>query len=158
MSLKEILETAQSVALSEKLVPNELSIWHKYCRIFSQKFNEPLSQVLLMDSEYVLTQIFSSQLDDLDLSDTDHVQNVYDAIMSLSDPDYDAKKEKALREADQKMVEEERQRLKEGHAVHKSLEKDKLKFVKERPQKELPKSGGLNTNIIQQLQNEDKEG
>lgn len=157
MSFKEVIETSQAVAILKKLQIDESHLWHKYCRIYSKKFSEPLSQVLYMDPETVLTEVFADQLDDLDLTDPDQLQNVSDMVNSLLDPDFDAKKERALREEYQKLEEEEKLRLKEGRAIHKSLEKEKFKFVKDEPRKELPKVGGLNDKLIKQLQNSKNE-
>ena len=159
MSFKEIEDTAQAVAISERLSPTFEYIWNRYCRVYSELFNEPLSLVLAMDPYYVCHQVFSSKLDKLDLDD--NIENIQDIIASLEDPNYDINKERAYREQMKRIEDEEELRVKEGRAVHESLEKENYVFKKEEPTpempKDLPKSGGLNMNLINQLKNDDRE-
>jgi hypothetical protein len=155
MSFKDLIETSQAIALSDRLHPTELSVWRRYCRIYSKKFSEPLSQVLTLDPEMVITEIFADQFDELKLDEQEHLDHILDIIGSLENPNYDLEKERAERESLRKLEEEEELRVKEGRAIHQSLEKDKLKFSKE--ESKLPTSGGLNMKYINQLQNEESE-
>jgi hypothetical protein len=158
MNFSDLVETSTAVALASKLYPDEAAIWLRYCRSYSKLFYTPLLQVMDLNPEFVITQVMSDQLAEWDVEE--RMEDLLDIIGGLKDPEYDAKRERAIRESDQKMEEEERQRLKEGKAVHKSLEKDKRVITKEKPaapKKELPKSGGINMNLIKQLQNDEKE-
>ena len=154
MSFRDIVDFCQLSALSAKLQPDEVDYWHYYCREYSKRFHEPLSKVKEMNPELVLSEVFADQLSDWDVEE--RFEDILDLVGSLSDPEYDMKKERAFREETRKMVEEDRQRIKEGRAVHSSLEKDKRVIVKEAP-RELPKSGGLNMGLINQLNQANKE-
>lgn len=157
MSFREIIEAAQAMALSDKLYPDELAIWHKYCREYSKLFYEPLSLVIKMDPEWVMYQVYSNQLSTW--NNEENLEDIQDLLGTLSDPDYDVKKERTHREQMQKILDEERLRVVEGRAIHKSLEKNDLVIKAEEPviKKELPKSGGINMDLIRSLQNEEKE-
>ena len=159
MSFVDLLQAAQAQALADKLSPSEISVYEHYCREYSKNFNEPLSKVLTMDPEFVIRMVYAEQLSDWDK--IERLSDLQDLTMSLLDPDYDAKKEKALREENQRIVEEERQRLAEGRAVHESLEKKKPKNASEDEEvldPKLPQQGGLSANLIRQLQHSDNEG
>ena len=73
------------------------------------------------------------------------------------DKDYDIKRERAIREELRQIEEREKLRLERGEAVHPSLEKDKRVIAKEEP-KPLPRSGGINMDLVNKLNNSDKEG
>jgi len=159
MSFRELLETAQSIALSEKLHPTEVSIWYKYCREFSTRFHTSLIEVLTLDPEFVVHQVTSDQLSTWNTEE--RIDDVLDLIGNLSNPNYDQEKEKALREEMRQIVEEEKRRVEMGEAIHSSLDTSKKfgdKPKEDTGEKELPKSGGINMSLIKQLQNEEKEG
>lgn len=162
MFLKEMAETAQSVALACKLYPTETSIYERVCREYSKLFYTELTKVYELNPEFVFTQVYANNFDSWD--EEERLPDIYDLIGSLSNPDWDADKERTIREENEKIVEQEKQRIRKGKAVHESLEKDKMKFVKEEekpiektPPKELPKSGGINFELIKHLQNEERE-
>jgi hypothetical protein len=157
MSLRDLLDTAQTISLAARLVPDEAAVWQRYCRSYSKKFSEPLSQVLQMDPLTVITAVFSDQLDDWEPEE--NMESLRDLLGHLSDADYDSKKEAAIREEMAQIEEREAERIREGRAVHSSMEKDKRVIVKdELPKKELPKSGGINMGLINKLNNQDREG
>lgn len=155
MSFRELLETSQAIALADKLHPTEVSIWHRYCREFSKKFNVSLVETLKLDPEFVFTQVYSDQLSDWEPEE--QIDNIRDLLGSLSDPDYDASKERAYREEMQQILEEEKERLEEGRAIHESLEKKTFGEKPKEQNKELPKSGGINMNLINQLRDENEK-
>lgn len=157
MSFRALIDTAQCIALADKLHPSEVAVWERYCREFSQRFATPLLEVQAMDPLFVLQQIMADNLSEFDPEE--RLEDVLDLLGSLEDPEYDAKRERIIREQLRKMEDEERERLKSGRAVHPSLEKDKRVIVKDDPKiKELPKSGGLNMQAINRLNNQDSEG
>ncbi len=108
-----------------------------------------------MDFLFVANQVAADNLSSLDIDE--RLPEIFEMIYSLQDPSYDAKKEAAIREEMRQIEEREEQRLREGRAIHPSLEKDKRVIDKEelRP---LPKQGGINFGLINQLNNKDKEG
>lgn len=157
MSLRDILETAQAISLASVLAPDEEEVWKRYCRTYSKTFSEPLTQVLSMDPLTVFSAVFSDQLDEWNIEEK--LPEVFEIIYSLQDRDYDIKKERAIREEMRLLEEREAERIRDGRAVHSSLEKDKRVIAKEQPiPKDLPKSGGLNMNAINRLNSQDKEG
>ena len=162
MSFRDLLETAQALSLANRLYPDEAAIWHKYCRAYSKTFSEPLSKVLEMDPLTVFSAVFSDNLDEWDIEE--RLQETFDLIYSLQDPNYDAKKEAAIREEIRQIEERERIRLEKGEAIHPSLAKEKHIITKdqspkkETPPKELPKSGGIRMDLINKLNNSDNEG
>lgn len=157
MSFRDLLETAQAVSLSDRLAPDESAIWHKYCRTYSKTFSEPLSQVLNMDPLTVFKAVFSDQLDGWEFEE--NMDSLWEMIGSLKDRDYDAKKEKAIRDELHQIEERERQRIENNEPIHPSLGKNKQVITKDQPKsKELPKSGGLNMSAINRLNNQDREG
>jgi len=160
MSFRELIETCQSIALADRLIPSDEANWHYFCREYSKTFHTPLHEVLKMQPEFICTTMFSESFAKLDLEE--QMDDITDIIGSLSDPEYDIKRERAYREEMRKIVEEENLRLESGEAVHPSLEKDKAIIAPPNESneefKEPPKSGGINMNLIRQLQNQDKEG
>jgi hypothetical protein len=155
MSLRDLLEASQALSLADRLSPTEEAVWHRY---YSKTFSEPLSQVLTMDPLTVLTAVFSDQLDEWDVSE--RIEDIQDLLGGLLDPSYDINKEKAHREMMKKLIDDDKERLKNNLPIHESLAPKKLAESKTIPTelpKELPKSGGLNMGLIRQLQNEEKE-
>lgn len=157
MSFRDLIETSQALALADKLVPSELSVWERYCREFSINFNTPLLQVRELDPLFVMTQVNAQNLSEFDPEE--RLEDLLDMVGSLGDRDYDFKKERAIRDEMRKIEEAEALRIKEGRAIHSSLEKDKRVIGKDQSKpKEIPKSGGLNMDAIRRLNNQDSEG
>jgi hypothetical protein len=156
MSFRTLIDTAQCLALADKLHPTEEAVWERYCREFSTRFSTPLMEVRSMDPLFVLTQVNGDNLSDF--NPEENMESLMEMIGSLSDPEYDLKKERAIREENRQIEERERLRLERGEAIHPSMEKDKRVITKEQPPKELPKSGGLNMSAINRLNNQDREG
>jgi hypothetical protein len=154
---KDLIETAQILALQDRLIATEASIWHKSCREYSKRFHEPLSQVLNLDPLHVLTELYADQLSEWNLEE--QIEDLKDLIGSIEDPNYDIEKERADRESLKKLEEEEAERILENRPIHESVEKEKYKFNKEDAKtmpKALPKSGGINFNAIRHLQSEEQ--
>src|SRR5665213_2379624 len=141
MSFRDLLDTASSLALADKLAPTEISIWEKYCREYSTRFSTSLTLVMDMDPLFVIRMITSDNLSELDIEE--RLPEVFEMIYSLSDPSYDSKKEQAIRDEMAQIEEREAERIRKGEAIHSSMEKDKRVIVKDQPT-QLPKSGGLN--------------
>jgi hypothetical protein len=157
VSFRDVLQTAQAIALVNKLYPDDLAIYERACREYSKRFSTELCKVHELDFEFVARQLYSENLESWDLQE--QMDDVLDLLGSLSDPDYDANKERALRDEDRRIIEEEQERLRNNESIHPSLDKGKEKFGEqaELPKNELPKSGGINMELIKQLQNEEQE-
>jgi hypothetical protein len=70
MSLnKDLIESFELLALNAKINPSWEDFYLKICRVYSQSFYTPLHEVLKLPCSFVLSQYFSSQLDDLSLED-----------------------------------------------------------------------------------------
>ena len=157
MNFNELMESAQAIALESKLRPDELATWNLTCREFSKRFHTPLLEVHKLDPMFVMTELYSDQLADWDSEE--RIDDLTDLLGSLTDPEYDVKKERTFREEMRRIMEDEEERVKSGRAVHESLEP---KSFGEKPKDEapnkLPASGGINMDLIKQLQNEESEG
>ena len=152
MSFRDLLDTASAQALADHLSPTEISVWERYCREFSTKFHTPLVEVQSMDPLFVVKQVNANNLEDFNAEE--RLPDLLDMLGSLSDPDYDAKKERAIREEMRGIEEQEAERIKNNEPVHHSLVKDKRVITKEQPPKELPKSGGVNFSYLENYENE----
>jgi hypothetical protein len=158
MSFRDLLDSASAQALADHLSPTETSVFEKYCREYSSRFHTPLLDVMALDPYFVARMVNSDNLSEFNASE--RMEDLFDMLGSLGDENYDAKKEKAIRDEMAQIEERERLRLERGEAIHPSLEKDKRVIVKDQPPKpkELPKSGGINMGLVNQLMNSDKEG
>lgn len=156
MSFRTLIETAQSLAIADKLAPTEIAIWERYCREFSTRFSTPLLEVQKMDPLFVMTQVSGDNLSDF--NPEENMQSLWEMLGSLSDPNYDINKERAIQDEMRQIQEREEKRLKEGRPIHESLGRNKKVITKDQLPKELPKSGGLNMDAIRRLNNQDKEG
>lgn len=157
MSFRDLIDTSAALALADKLQPTEVSIWERYCRDFSVNFATPLLEVHKLDPLFVMREVNALNLSDFEPEE--NIERLFEIVGSLSDPDYDHKKEMALKEEIRQIEEREAKRLKNNEPVHESLGKDKRVIAKEESKpKELPKSGGINMGLINKLNNQDREG
>lgn len=119
ISFQEILEVCQAQAISDKLTPNEISIWRKLCRSYSKKFHTPLYLVEKMDVEHVILNVYEDQLDTINHRKWENLQQLLEAIYSIEDPNYESNKEKKLEDdiARYEAEEEERQKKKSSKKV-----------------------------------------
>lgn len=154
MSFRSILDTASAQALADHLSPTEISVWERYCREYSTRFHTPLLATMDLDPYFVARMVNSDNLADFNAEE--RLEELFDMLGHLNDENYDTKKEKAIRDEMAQIQAREEERLREGRAIHSSLEKDKRVIAKDQP-KELPKSGGLNISAINRLNNSDNE-
>lgn len=160
MSFRDFIESTQSIALAQKLSPDDESNWNYICREYSKIFHTPLHEVIKLPPEFVCINIFAEQFSKMDIEE--NLENLQDVLSGLLDPEFDIKRERAFREELKNIQDAENKRLAEGRAVHPSLEKkikkEKiLEKIEEKLPQDLPTSGGLNLDIIKRLQNEEKE-
>lgn len=140
MELKDLLETAQALALANKLAPNEEAAWNRVARAYSKTFHTPLHEVVKLDPEQVALAYYEEQMESW--KEDEHMEDILDLIYGLQDPNYDANKEKELREQYKRIEEEEAIRIADGRAIHHSLEK------KAPTEKTLPKGGSLDLSYM----------
>lgn len=159
MSFRDLLDTASAQSLADHLSPTEISVYERYCREYSSRFHTALTDVMTLDPYFVVRMVNSDNLSEFNAEE--RMEDLFDMLGSLSDENYDQKREKAIREEMRQIEEREKLRLERGEAIHPSLAKDKRVITKEgeapKP-KELPKSGGLNLSAINRLNNSDNEG
>lgn len=159
IEFKDILETCQAEALAGRLNPTEDSVWRSMARTYSKTFHTPLADVLQMDPEHVILNVYESQAEDLDLEDYNKLEHIMDTLRSIEDPEYEAKKRDEQAEFDRKAELEEEERVKSGRAVHPSLQKELdrkrlLEQSNQEPEKR-PTGGSINLDY---LSKQDSEG
>ena len=143
MNIFDILEHAHSKALLNKLKPDEDAIWRGMLRKYSKTFNVSKIEAAKIDPEEIALDLYENQLDDLDLDDERDFSRFMDRLYTLDDPNYDAEHDKEEEAANQKILDEENEKI----------AKKALKKTKEEPKKELPKQGGINLGYLADQQN-----
>ncbi len=159
IEFKELLETCQAEAIANRMAPTEESVWRSICRKYSEQFHTPLAQVLEMDPEHVILNVYESQSEDMDIEDYQKLEHIMDTIKGIEDPDYEAKKQTEQDEFDRQAELEEEERIKSGKAVHKSLQKDldrKKAIEKGEPVEPKRPTGGMIN--LDYLSKQDSEG
>ena len=161
MSLFDLIDSIKSPALANRLYQNEAAYWRKICRQYSKAFSVSLQEVYNMDPEKVCLDLFEDQLQELDLDE--NLNDIEDLLNSLKDPNYNIEKERKMREEMAKIVEEEERRLAAHEPIHPSLKgqkthQNRVNSGTQKGNQELPKSGGINMDVINRLANEEKEG
>ena len=139
LNFKELMDTCEAEALSDKLSPTEASVWRRICRAYSEKFHTPLHLVERMDPEYVIKHHFDAQLEDTDPDEM--IEEYLDNIYSLKDPNHEKTKDQKLAEDIKKYEEAEALRIKEGRPIPKSGSREstlKKLFSKQVVKKEAP--------------------
>ena len=144
MNIFDILEHAHSKALLNKLVPDEAAIWRGMLRKYSKTFNISIIDAEKMNPEDIALALYENQLDDLDLDDDRDFSLFMDRLYTLDDPNYDAEHDKEEEAANQKILDEENEKI-----AKKALKKANPKAE---PKKELPKQGGINLNYLSKQQ------
>lgn len=147
LQFKDLTEYCQALAVAGKLSPDEESVWRYFCRVYSQKFNTPLVQVLEMEPEHVILNVYESQMDDLDTDE--NLDRMLDIIYGLEDPEYEASKKEELNSFIEQAEKEEKERLSKNKPIHPALRYESEVSLKNTPEneaatKEAPKSGGIN--------------
>jgi hypothetical protein len=160
VDFQELIAACRAIALASKLSPSAESDWRYFCRQYSEKFSTPLHEVVLMDPEWIVLNVFERQTDDLDTEDS--IELILEKIYQLEDPNYDAKVKKSEEEFDRRAEEEEEERLRLGKSVHPSLKgtpfetrtKKEVPKTPEEAKPELPTEGYVNLDY---LAKQDKE-
>jgi hypothetical protein len=163
ISFKDLLEYCQVEAIASKVSPTEDSVWRGLCRQYSKKFHTPLNQVLEMDPEHVILNVYEDQAEEMETEDYQKLEHIMDMIRTIEDPNYEAQKQNEQDEFDRQAEEEEAARVAAGKAVHPSLQRklnqkmaeDKAKKEGEEAPKEPPKQGFIDLSY---LAKQDSEG
>ena len=161
IDLKDILEYCRLEAIANRTSPNDASIWRSICRTYSRLFVTPLHLVLEMDVEHVILNVFEEDYKKVDLEDFESLQSLMDTILSIEDPDYDANLKREQEEFDRQAIEEERERIKTGAAIHKSLPNTAAAAQKtlfespEEVEEKRPTSGSINLSYLAALDKEE---
>lgn len=122
----EILEYCKAEAIACKFKPTEESIYRSLCRDYSKYFNTPLARVLKLDPIHVVLNVYEQQLDNWSeetLNKFETLEELYETIMRIKDPNYDELKEKEIADEMERYEAEEEERLKAGKAIHPALRK-----------------------------------
>jgi hypothetical protein len=159
IQFKELLEYCQAEAIATRMNPTEDSVWRALCRTYSKMFHTPLSQVLEMDPEHVILNVYEDQAEDMDIEDYNKLEHILDTIRTIEDPNYEAKRKDEQDEFDRQAELEEEERIRSGKAVHRSLQKDldakRLLEKGEEPPEKKPTGGMINLDY---LSKQDSEG
>lgn len=154
IEFKDILEYCQAEAIANKFAPTEASVWRTLCRTYSEKFHTPLAQVLEMDPEHVILNVYEAQAEDLDIDDYQKLEHIMDTLKTINDPEYERAKAGEQADFDRRAEEEEAERVKAGRPVYQG--KKKTLFKKdEAPEDKKPTGGSINLDY---LSKQDSEG
>jgi hypothetical protein len=123
MDFDEVLDAVSAEAMAAQLEPDSAATWRRFCRTFSKKFNTPLMDVMKLSPEEVALHVFEDNLDERDGEDN-LIEHLLDLIYTMSDPEYAQSRQEELEEFIKNAREEEDSRVKEGRAIHPSLETD----------------------------------
>jgi hypothetical protein len=153
IDFKELLEYCQVEAISSKVSPTEESVWRSLCRDYSIKFHTPLMDVLLLDPEHVVLNVYELQAETMDTDDYQRLERIMDTLLGIEDPNYEAKKNKEQEEFDRQAELEEEERIKAGRPVYQPKKKTLLKND-EVTQKKLPTGGMVNLDYLSKQDSE----
>lgn len=153
IDFKELLEYCQVEAISSKVSPTEESVWRSLCRDYSIKFHTPLMDVLLLDPEHVVLNVYELQAETMDTDDYQRLERIMDTLLGIEDPNYEAKKNKEQEEFDRQAELEEEERIKSGRPVYQPKKKTLLKND-EVTQKKLPTGGMVNLDYLSKQDSE----
>lgn len=144
---KDVINYCQIKAVLSRLSPDESSVWRKFCREYSIKFHTPLKDVLKMSPEHVILNIYELSFEELNLKEK--IDDIYDLINYIEDPNYVEQKEKELQEFMEKVEKEEKERLKNNRPIHPKMEKETALPN----ESDLPKSGGIDLSYLENEEN-----
>lgn len=142
MLLKDLLDTLQVEAISNRLTPTEDVVWRKICRAYSNRFSTPLHEVLELSPEFVILHFYEQALEGLDVDE--NAESWLDMVLSIQDPNYDSNKEEELQQFIEHAESVEKDRVASGRPIHKDIAKEATLIPKE-----LPKQGGINLSYLE---------
>lgn len=152
ISFKDILDTAQSEAIADKLQPTERSIYEYFCRQYATNFSTPLSVVFGMDAVEVIRQVLSHRMDSED--EDEQLEKYLDTIYGIEDPEYEKIKEQELADFIENAREDDEERRRLGKPIHPAMAKEGgLPTPPEPPKSKFPKSGGIDLSYLEKDKN-----
>jgi hypothetical protein len=154
IEFKDLLEYCQAEAIANKFAPTEASVWRTICRTYSEKFHTPLIQVLEMDPEHVILNVYEAQSEDLDISDYQKLEHIMDTLQTINDPEYERVKAGEQAEFDRRAEEEEAERVKAGRPVYQGKKKNTFKKTTE-PEQKRPTGGMINLDYMSRQDSEE---
>jgi len=154
IEFKELLDFCQAEAIANKMAPTEASVWRALCRQYSEKFHTPLVQVLEMDPEHVILNVFEAQSEDMDVEDYQKLEHIMDTLQTINDPEYERAKAGEQAEFDRRAEEEEAKRIAAGKPVYQGKRKNTFGKT-EAPEEKKPTGGSINLDY---LSKQDSEG
>jgi hypothetical protein len=158
MSLKELTEYCQALAIADKLSPDEASVWRSVCREYSKKFSTPLHEVINLDPEFVFLHCYEDQLEDLD--NLEHLEKMIEIVQGIEDPDYDQTKRDQFDRFIEMAELQEQERIKLGKPIHPGIRKAQADQVAlpdvdtGKALNDAPKSGHLNLSYLEKEETE----
>lgn len=123
IEFKDLLDYCQAEAIANKLSPTEASVYRAICRSYSKMFHTPLIEVLAMDAEHVILEVYEEQLDAVDDDKYENLEKMMDTILGIEDPEYERIKNDRLEEDIAKYEAEEEERIRLNKPIHPSLGK-----------------------------------
>lgn len=148
LEFKDLLDYCQAEAIANKLRPTEDSVYRAICRSYSKMFHTPLIEVLSMNPEHVILEVYEEQLEDVDTDKFENLERIMDTLMSIEDPDYERVRNEKLDEDIAKYEAEEEERIRLGKPVHPSLAKPGPLDAPP-PAPETPKSGSVDLSYLE---------
>ena len=153
LEFKDLLDFCQAEAIANKLQPTEASVYRALCRSYSKMFHTPLREVLDMDAEHVILNVYEEQLESADEEKYEHLEKMIDTIYQIEDPNYERTKSEAFEEDIAMYEREEAERIRLGKPIHPSLAKKGEPTLV--PEPELPKHGSIDLSYLEKLDQED---
>lgn len=115
---KDILDSAHTQAIHDKMIPSDDSLWRKFAREYSKNFSTPLHLVLDMDPEFVMLQLYEQRYDDLDMDEPENIEFLNRVLRMIKDPSYVQEEEEELEDFVTMAEEQEKERLAKGKPIH----------------------------------------
>lgn len=153
IDFKELLEYCQAEAICSRMIQTETSVWRKICREYSKLFHTPLQDVMRMDPEHVILNVYEEQASDMDIEDFNKLEHIMDTLRTIEDPNYESSRRDEQDEFDRKAEQEEEERIKAGRPVYVPKKKTLPKKPDE-PAKKLPTGGMVNLDYLSKIDSE----
>lgn len=154
IEFKDLVEYCQAEAIASRMTPTEDSVYRAICREYSEMFHTPLPQVLELDPEHVILNVYEKQAESMDIEDYQKLERILDTLRSIEDPNYEATKNKEQEEFDRQAELEEEERIKAGRPVYQAKKKT-LPKNDETPEKKLPTGGSINLEYLSKADREE---
>lgn len=153
LSLKELIEFCQIEAINNRFNSTEASVWRSLCRDYSKKFHTPLQQVMTLDPEHILLNLYEDGMESVEVDDPDKIGQTLETLMRIEDPEYQSKRDKEEEDYLAAAEAEEAERIASGKGIPMPSKKTLLKKPKNEP-KNKPPGGYINLDYLASLDEE----